>query len=46
MSVADVVTSEGNAPYCTVCRLVERAPKRILQYNVVPYGCLYLSTQF
>ena len=34
MIVADMVTSEGNAPYQTVCRLVGRAPKRILQYNV------------
>ena len=30
-----MVTSEGIVPYQTVCRLVGRAPNRILQYNVV-----------
>ena len=34
MCVADMVTSEGIVPYQTVCRLVGRAPTRILQYNV------------
>ena len=35
MSVADMVTWEGTASYQTVCRLVGRAPNRILQYNFV-----------
>ena len=30
-----MVTSEGIVPHQTACRLVGRAPNRILQYNVV-----------
>ena len=35
MNMADIVTSEGIAPYESVCRLIGQAPQRILQYNVV-----------
>ena len=46
MSVADMVTSEGIVPYQTVCRLVGRAPNRILQYNVVCMAVCTFFTQF
>ena len=35
MNVADIVTSEGIAPYESVCRLIGQAPQRILQCDVV-----------
>lgn len=35
MNMADIVTSEGIAPYESVCRLIGQAPQRILQHNVV-----------